>query len=356
MTGSAASLESLLSHVADKPVPLARLARLLLAKGQDNQARQLCARAVAMAPGDPEVRTLAAEILSHGVPHWHWPMMQDGPRNLAYAAALHRAIRPGYRVLEIGTGSGLIAMMAARAGAAQVVTCERNAAIAEVASEIIACNGFTERVRVVAKHSADLAIGVDLEKPANVLVSELVSINMISGGVLPAIEQAVRRLVRPDALIIPACGIVRVALAEDRDLHHQRIGIVDGFDLSRFNQLAVPYYPISVGNERLVLRSEPGDLFRFNFQSGGPFPEATAALSLSALGGTVNGIAQWIRLEMDKNDCYENQPTVCTSSHWAALFYPLRSPIDMAAGDTLTVYGAHDRLSLRIWAEDTGAP
>ena len=44
----------------------------------------------------------------------------------AYDAALRRAIRPGCRVLEIGTGSGLLAMMAARAGAAQVVTCERN--------------------------------------------------------------------------------------------------------------------------------------------------------------------------------------------------------------------------------------
>ena len=63
MTGRAAGLESLLSHVADKPVPLARLARLLLARGQHNQARQLCARAVAMAPDDAELRVFAAEIL-----------------------------------------------------------------------------------------------------------------------------------------------------------------------------------------------------------------------------------------------------------------------------------------------------
>ena len=312
MTGRTAGLESLLSHVADQPVALARLARLLLAKGHGNQARQLCARAVAMAP-DGEVRTLAAEILSHKVPCWHWPMMQDYARNMAYDAALRRAIRPGCRVLEIGTGSGLVAMMAARAGAAQVVTCECNPAVAEVASEIIACNGFTDRIQIVAKHSADLAVGVDLDEPADVLVSEIVSNKMVGEGVLPAIEQAARRLIRADARIIPARGVVRVAFAEDRERHRHQIGIVDGFDLSRFNRLAGPYYGISVGNERLVLRSEPGDLFRFDFQSGGPFPEARAAVSLSASGGTVNGIAQWIRLEMDEDGWYENRPGAGTA-------------------------------------------
>ena len=218
MTGRAAGLESLLSHVADKPVPLARLARLLLAKGQHNQARQLCARAVAMAPDDAECASLRPRSLATRYPVGIGLMLQDRARNMAYDAALRRAIRPGCRVLEIGTGSGLLAMMAARAGAAQVVTCECNAAIADVASEIIAGNGLADRVRIVAKHSADLAVGVDLDEPVDVLVSEIVTNNMVGEGVLPAIEQAARRLIRPDAQIIPARGIVRVALAEDREL------------------------------------------------------------------------------------------------------------------------------------------
>jgi hypothetical protein len=44
---SAAALEILLSYVADKPVPIARLACLLLANGQGGRARKLCARAIA---------------------------------------------------------------------------------------------------------------------------------------------------------------------------------------------------------------------------------------------------------------------------------------------------------------------
>jgi len=355
MTGSAVGLESLLSSVADKPISLVRLARLLLAKGHHSQARQLCARAVAMAPNDAEVGAVTAEILSHGVPRWHWTILQDSARNMAYEEALRRAIRPASRVLEIGTGSGIVAMMAARAGAELVVTCECNPAVAEVASEIIACNGFADRVRVVAKHSSDLAVGVDFDTPVDVLVSEIVSNQMVGEGALPAVEKAVRRLACPGARVIPARGIVRVALAEYRDPHPQRIGMVDGFDLSRFNRLADPYYRISVGDERLSLRSKPCDLFCFDFQSGGPFPEAKAAVVLSALGGIVNGIVQWIRLEMDEEGWYENRPTVGATSAWAAMFYPLKCSIEMPEGDMLTVCGAHDRLSLLIWAEVSDA-
>src|SRR5262249_50725933 len=148
----------------------------------------------------------------------------------------------------------------------------------------------------------------------------------------------------PGAPAIPARGVVRVALAEDREAHRRQIHIVEGFDLSAFNRLAPPSYRISVGSKQLMLRSAPGDLFRFDFESGGPFPEARAAVSLSSTGGSVNGIVQWVGFELDEEGRYENLPHVGAVSAFAALFYPLQRPVELAAGDTLTVCGAHDRL------------
>jgi type II protein arginine methyltransferase len=223
--------------------------------------------------------------------------------------------------------------------------------MAAVASEIVARNGFIDRIRIVAKHSSDLQVGVDLDEPADILVSELVTNNLIGDGALPAIEQAVRRLVRPGAKIIPARGVIRVALAEDREAHWEEVGTIEGFDLSPLNELAAPCYRIAVGDERIALRSSPADLFCFDFQSGGPFPEGRAAVSLVVSTGRVNGIAQWFRLEMDEEGSYEDFPAVGNTSHWAVLFYPLRRVIEMASGTELTVCGAHDRLSLRLWAE-----
>ena len=265
MIGGSPSLESLLSHAADKPVPLARLACLLLAKGQGERARELGAQAIAQAPQNAEVHAIAAEIFSHNVPRWYFHMVRDNVRHRAYEMALRRAIRPGFRVLEIGTGTGLIAMMAARAGAAEVVTCEPTT-VAAVASEIIVRNGFADRVRVVVRHSADLEIGVDLARPADVLVWDALSNNMIGAGALPTMEQAVRRLIRPGAPTIPAPRRSSRCSGRGSGSISRQMHTVEGFDLSAFNRLAPPTYEIDVGSKRLIQRSNPGDLFRFDFR------------------------------------------------------------------------------------------
>lgn len=72
-------------------------------------------------------------------------------RELAIEAAV-----PGKVVLDIGTGSGLLAMMAARAGAARVIACEMNAAVAETARRIIAANGLADRMRCMPAIPAHL--------------------------------------------------------------------------------------------------------------------------------------------------------------------------------------------------------
>ena len=351
MTDGASSLQTLLRHVADEPVPLARLACLLLAMGHVEWARELCARAIALAPDNAEVVAFSADIFSHEVASWYFPMVRDRIRHAAMEAALKRAIRPGCRVLDIGTGTGLFAMMAARTGAVEVVTCESNPAVAAAATEIIARNGLAGHVRVIAKSSADLEVGLDLTEPADLLIWDTLGNNMIGAGALPVIEHAMRRLMRPGAPAIPARGTVRIALAEDRKADLRQMHIVEGFDLSPFNRLAAPSYTVSIGDERLALRSAPADLFRFDFQSGGPFPEAQASASLSTSGGLVNGIAQWLRFELDDKVHYENRPSEGASSVFAAVIHALRRPIEMRPGTELLVCGAHDRRSFRIWAE-----
>ena len=139
------SIKALLEGVSGEPNRMARLARVLLAKGLAKEDRTLCAQAVEMVPDDAEVYVISAEVFRHGVPNWFFPMVQDHHRHSAYENAMSRVIKPGYQVLEIGTGTGLFSMMAARAGATKIVTCESNSAVAFAVSEIIAQNGYSDR-------------------------------------------------------------------------------------------------------------------------------------------------------------------------------------------------------------------
>lgn len=82
-------------------------------------------------------------------------MLHDTERNKKYEAAIKVAIdclhQKGQKanVLDIGTGTGLLSMLAARHGADSVVACEGFIPMSECAVKIIALNGFSERIKVV---------------------------------------------------------------------------------------------------------------------------------------------------------------------------------------------------------------
>jgi len=337
------------------PAAMLALAPLMRDDGQEQQALALCRRALALAPDDAELAAKARFFISAAVPDWHFVIVKDAARNAAYEAALRRWVTPCSRVLEIGTGTGLLAMMAARAGAAEVITCEANPEVARAAAEITSLNDYGQRVRVIARHSDNLDAEADMGGRADILVSEIVSNNLLGEHVLPAHERAVRDLLKPDARVIPARGTVRVALAYDNQADRYDLGTIEGFDLSPFNALAAAQRGIAIGDERLELRSEAADLFTFDFASAEYTPPARAVRPCRSKGGMVNGVAQWIALEMDEVTRYENHPAAGATSCWRAMFHPLSQPIETRAGQTVRIVGSHDRAMLTIWVEPAKA-
>jgi type II protein arginine methyltransferase len=351
MTDRLALLSALLPKASDDPRALIAIARQMIAAGDRLRALDLAKQVYAMTGGKGDAGVLAAEILSEGVYSWHFLIPRDRGRNDAYEQALLRAIRPGCRVLEIGTGTGLLAMMAARAGAT-VVTCEADPAIAAAACDVIAANGYADKITVVNKHSTALDPERDMGGLADILVSEIVSNDLLSEGVLPAHEDAVARLLAPDGVVIPPRGTIRIGLARDLRDRAQRLGEASGFDLSAFNRLAAPNESVRVGMDQVALCSDATDLFSFDFATAEPRKPERRELALASTGGRVDGVVQWIALEMDAVGRYENKPEPGAVSCWGALLWRFPSPIDTAPGDRITVGGAHERDRVRMWVSD----
>jgi predicted nicotinamide N-methyase len=339
------------SRVQGNPAAMLSFARLLQESGQKERALALCRSALVLAPDDAQLAAKAKRLIAASVPKWHFSIVRDETRNAAYDAALRRAVKPASRVLEIGAGTGLLAMMAARAGAAEVITCEMTPAIAEKAAEIVAANGYADRVRVVARHSDQLDAEADLGGRADILVSEIVSDNLLGQNVLAAHERAVRNLLKPGARVIPARGAVRVALAHDAGEDLSGLTDVGGFDLSAFATLAPPLRQFRVGDGRLALRSEAADLFVFDFASARYCAPSQVSLMRRSAGGPVNGIAQWLALELDEITRYENRPAPGANSCWGVLFHPFTQTVDTFAGQDFCIFGSHDRQSLTIRVE-----
>jgi ribosomal protein L11 methyltransferase len=66
------------------------------------------------------------------------------------AAAVERLVVPGSRWLDVGTGTGILAAVAALCGAAFVLAVDADPEAAHVASEVVAANGLQQRIRVLA--------------------------------------------------------------------------------------------------------------------------------------------------------------------------------------------------------------
>ncbi|MFA6122549.1 MAG: 50S ribosomal protein L11 methyltransferase [Sphingomonas sp.] len=332
---------------------LAALAGLASKIGLRGRVYPLATEARALAPDDVEVTARAQHLIGQSVPRWHFNMLRDEPRNAAFDAAIRRAVTPGTHVLDIGAGSGLLSMMAARAGAGRVVACEENPAIADAATRIVAANGYADRIRIVTGNSTELDLEADLEGPADVIVSEIVSNNLLAEGVLRTLADAASRLLAPGGQMIPMGGAVMVALANWGGAAQNHMGEVAGFDLDGFNALAQVPRNVAVNDATLTLHSAATALLAFDFTAKTTREQHRAETTLVSEGGSIGGIVQWIRLDLDAEGTYENRPGPDVASHWGAQFYPFEVPLDLPAGTPVRIAGVHDGHQLLVWREDS---
>ncbi len=317
----------------------------MMESGKGRQAAALVRENLAAAPDDPVLREAAAIVLQHKVQTYHRRMLADERRNAAYRRGIEAHAR-GKVVLDIGAGSGLLAMIAARAGAAHVYTVEKNGAVAETAREIVARNGYADRITVIGRLSTELT-REDIGGGADLIVSELFANDLICEEILPSLRHARRALGRPGAEIMPRHAAIRVALARYDGRRPPRAGMVEGFDLSPFNSHGSSILSLNGGTSKLAAMGPHADLFHFDFHDPDIPPEDRAQAVLTSSGGRVDGVAQWIWFRFDEATDYENRPG--SESHWAIVFTPFDEPVQTKAGERIAIEGWRDDRHLRVW-------
>jgi len=306
-------------------------------------------RALALDPADRAAQAGLDAVLALVVPQWHAAMLNDARRNAAFEAAIRRAVRPGMRVLDIGTGTGLLAMMAARAGAGHVTACESVGPLAEAAREIVALNGLAGRITVIHARSTDLALGADMAARAELLIGEIVDAGLLAERILESFADARARLLAPDAAVIPRGATVYAVPVESPEIAaERRVGRVAGFDLTPFNR-AIPRIYVQTDLARYDWRplTAPAELFSFDFAAALPGPAETRVTLTPAADGTAHAIAFWFSLALDSETSIATGP-YDPPTHWKQAVYALDPPVALKQNEPARLIAGHDGGTIRL--------
>lgn len=129
----------------------------------------------------------------------HVAMLNDRERTASFIEALRATVRPSDVVVDIGTGTGVLATAAAMAGARRVFALEMGP-IGHLAQKVFEANGVADRVTLIHGRSTE----IELPERADVLVSEIIGNEPLGEQVLEIFRDARLRLLRPDARYVPS--------------------------------------------------------------------------------------------------------------------------------------------------------
>ena len=298
-----------------------------------------------------QARPPTTQLRTHGLPGWYVPMLGDRCRNDAYRQAIENALRsnPSQTVLDIGAGCGLLSMMAAAAGAAQVVGCETHLEICRTGHEIIKLNGLDDRIALVNKDCRSMSVPDDLARRADLAVFELFDCSLIGEGILHFLAHAREHLLTENARYRPAGARLRAMVIEYR---LDRIWNIDANLLNPYR-----YSPafINVDAGKLTYRAltEPFDLFAFDFRRAGPTPDEMKLLVPAIAQGTAGAVLFWFDLQLDETTWISNAPHAENALHWkqGLQFLP---EVRTETGMPLPLLATHNGSSLKFhWQQDT---
>ena len=129
----------------------------------------------------------------------HANMLDDRTRTLSYLDSIGKTVRRGDVVLDIGTGTGIYAIAAVRAGARHVYAIE-SGRIARAARTLFEVNGVANRITLIR----GLSTRIRLPERADVLISELIGDDPLAERVIGITQDAMMRLLKPNARLVPS--------------------------------------------------------------------------------------------------------------------------------------------------------
>lgn len=262
----------------------------------------------------------------------HQRMVADRIRVEAYRQAIHAQVTPGDVVVDVGTGTGLLAVFAAEAGARKVYGIDWGS-IQATAQQVAQANGYGDVITVLRGDAKQIA----LPEPADWVISELMGSFGLEEDVMAVLLEA-RRWLKPTGGFLPRKLTLQLApvTAPQTDALIRFWDHADlGLDLS----------PVARAACHDLQRADPADLTVLAapvawatldpLSLATPHRRGTASFVATA-AGLCHGFAGWFDAELAPGVALRNGPSD-PATHWGCAFLPVERPLSLAVGDAVDV-------------------
>ena len=245
-------------------------------------------------------------------------MLHDTERNKLYYEGLKCAIKrkresgEKVHVLDIGTGTGLLAMMGAKLGADKVTAIEEFGPMYNCAKKVIEANGYGDKIVVIGKRSTEVD---ELDERANILVTEVFDTELIGEAAIATFNHAHEHLLTSDCIVVPCEGTIYAQVvssdlvAKWESLHP--ITINKSVELAVGHNPPEPSYSLALhdlqlsqlSSDNFKVLTQPVPVFHFDFNSADgsriPTDQLTVKTSTILNSGTCDAVFMWWDISMD---------------------------------------------------------
>jgi len=287
-------------------------------------------------------------------------MLEDRVRTSRFTDAIRRTVRPSDVVVDLGTGSGVLAVAAAQAGAKRVYAIEAGPT-AEVAEKFFERSGLGNRITLFRGMSTDVV----LPEQADVLVCEVIGNEPLAERILETTSDAVARLLKPRARLIPSAlriyaepvvvpeKVRQRALFTPKALKRWQAwyglpfgALLSPVDANATSVTLVRTFVDPWSTRRWPLLGPPTLLNSFDLSVQSFTPFATRATLCVERKGDLGGILIYFEADLTEGVRITTQPTcVDRRNHWRVPLWLLPSNLEVHRGGTLTVHSG-----LRNWS------
>ncbi|XP_039264819.1 protein arginine N-methyltransferase 1-like [Styela clava] len=170
----------------------------------------------------------------------HEEMLKDEVRTLTYRNSIYhnKHLFRGKVVLDVGCGTGVLSMFAAKAGAAKVIGIECSS-IVDYAQKIIEANKLDHVITLIKGKVEEVTLPVE---KVDIILSEWMGYCLLYESMLNTVLYARDKWLAPDGLIFPDRAVLYVTAIEDRQYKEDKINWwndVYGFDMSCIKDVAI---------------------------------------------------------------------------------------------------------------------